>query len=1135
MFRVAPGGRPILVLLLLTSLATGVDGARYLIIAADQYTGILAPLAEWKTKKGVPTRVVPISQVGTTPSQIQAYIRNAYFNWPVRPEFVLLAGSPSQIPAYNSLNDCYYGNMTGDYRMEISVGRFFATTTRECSTMVNKVLVYEHLPAEVDTLWLLKGTTCVREDNGPDDTLYWGDSRLLHQHWQQHGYTGIDSFSMNRGNNSVDVTTAANSGRTFITYRGQGVGTWWSPFNSIDPFAWTNGAKLPIAVGATCATIVLEPSGSMYGDRFVRAGSPVGLGGAIAYFGTTGTVSHGAHYRSACFRGFFDAIYQEKELRLGPATLRGRWRCDSLYHVQARYEEWCLLGDPELNIWTRIPVQLEVHFDSVIATGQQEFTVTVLAQGQSVPQARVCMWMDSSVYEVELTDNMGHAFLNIAPDHPGMANVTVTGANLRPFEGTCRVIAASGAYLVGAGIDIDDFTGNRDGVMNPGEEARLLVLLRNIGQAPADSVRALLRITGNGLLLLDSTADYGELRPESTRTGDGFLLTADTTVNEGSLFSGTLLAVAAGEDTWRVPVSLVVRAGLISVAGVTVADSPPAGNGNGRLGRGESGRLYVALANSGGGTLTGTFGLLRSADTALVATDSTAHYGPMTPGQIRNGRFDWFGVSAGPGLARGQPVRLKLHVRADGGTYRLRDSLELEIFGEPGTQSEPTGPDAYGYYCYDDTDSASGRAPVYEWLELAPPGPGAVIPGVSDSDAMTVTLPLPFRFSMYGVSDQFVSVCSNGWLALGYTTFCSGYNRPLPDTAGPGLLIAPFWDDLNPDETRNGYGTAYQYYDTSRNRWLVEFKNFAHYGQPNIRESFQVALLDPRYYPTPTGDGEILYYYGRVSLAATNTVGIEDQTETCGIQYLYNNSYAPTAAWLQQGRACRFTTLAPAGAMAPWLMIAGVWTSDTLHGNGNGLIEAGETIDVVVSIRNRGRADALGVTGNLGCTDGDALVLDSTAGFGSLPPGDTAVNRTEPFVVALCQVPADSLVDFQLLLSARGYCTVGYFALPLSGLTTIAEQRSAAHRVSLEPIRPTMVRRRGLVSYTLASSASIDLAIYDAAGRRVKTLATGQRQAGRYEQVIDVRKLASGVYLCRLAGACDAPAAGRVQRFQVIR
>ena len=46
-------------------------------------------------------------------------------------------------------------------------------------------------------------------------------------------------------------------------------------------------------------------------------------------------------------------------------------------------------------------------------------------------------------------------------------------------------------------------------------------------------------------------------------------------------------------------------------------------------------------------------------------------------------------------------------------------------------------------------------------------------------------------------------------------------------------------------------------------------------------------------------------------------MGIEDHTKNEGIQYVFNNDYAPGAAELTQGRAIRFTTEAPINYVAP--------------------------------------------------------------------------------------------------------------------------------------------------------------------------------------------------------------------------
>ena len=85
-------------------------------------------------------------------------------------------------------------------------------------------------------------------------------------------------------------------------------------------------------------------------------------------------------------------------------------------------------------------------------------------------------------------------------------------------------------------------------------------------------------------------------------------------------------------------------------------------------------------------------------------------------------------------------------------------------------------------------------------------------------------------------------------------------------------------------------------------------------------ETFQAVLLDPSYYTTPTGDGEILIQYKEFNNTSFGsydwdqihgdycTVGIEDHTMTRGLQYTFNNTYHPAAMQLSDERSILITT-----------------------------------------------------------------------------------------------------------------------------------------------------------------------------------------------------------------------------------
>ncbi|MBS4016246.1 MAG: T9SS type A sorting domain-containing protein [Candidatus Latescibacteria bacterium] len=419
-------------------------GAKYLIFAPDNYVATLQPLADWKTKKGVKAKIVPLSESGNTASQIKNYIVNAYNTWQIRPEYILLAGYTNVLPASGSSDD-YYADMTGNYRIELSIGRLPASTITECELLVAKVLGYERDPYLGDVTWFKKGTTIIREDN-PPDAYYQNDCRYMRNLMLANGFVHTDSFISTAGHNSTHVNNAISDGRSLVVYRGQAVTNWWAPFNAVDPASMTNGFKLPVVISATCVTLSLSYTG-YYADRFMLAGTAQNPKGAVAFFGTTGIGT--SVYRSNVSRGFFRSLFEERTFVLGDITKRAKLIMDSLYPSQSRYQEWNLYGDPELNLWTDTPKRLTATFNSLIYTIPQIFNVQVHEDSIAVAGAKVCLMMDTLVYEIGYTNASGIASFYIAPPSAGVMSVTVTGQNLKPYEDFVSVAHSSLNYDIG--------------------------------------------------------------------------------------------------------------------------------------------------------------------------------------------------------------------------------------------------------------------------------------------------------------------------------------------------------------------------------------------------------------------------------------------------------------------------------------------------------------------------------------------------------------------------------------------------------------------------------------------------------------------------------------------------------------
>lgn len=425
----------------LSSSAPAETGGEYLVITPDAFVGAVQPLAQWKTRKGVRARVAPLSETGNSPAQIMAFIRNAYETWPVRPEYVVLAGVPEYIPQSRLRTDDGYGDVAGDHQVELPVGRLFAATAAQCSTLVAKALIYEKTPfVSGDSGWMLKGTTIVNEDN-PPDAYYQPDCRYIRGLWTAAGFTRNESLMDLWGDNSHDVQAAFNDGRGYAVYRGQCIATWWPPFDSINPDTMTNGARLPVVVSGSCETITLEAGESMLADRFVRAGTARAPRGAVAYFGTTNAGASVSRNRSLVTRGFFGAVFTEGRYHIGDACVRGKFILDSVlpHGMQYLYEEWTLLGDPEMPLWTDRPAALAAEFDHGPRPGRQDFAVRVTRGANSLAGALVCLQMDSTVYATGLTGDSGEVSLPVNIVNDGSMYVTTTARNCLPLEDSAIV------------------------------------------------------------------------------------------------------------------------------------------------------------------------------------------------------------------------------------------------------------------------------------------------------------------------------------------------------------------------------------------------------------------------------------------------------------------------------------------------------------------------------------------------------------------------------------------------------------------------------------------------------------------------------------------------------------------------
>jgi len=94
-------------------------------------------------------------------------------------------------------------------------------------------------------------------------------------------------------------------------------------------------------------------------------------------------------------------------------------------------------------------------------------------------------------------------------------------------------VLAPNIELLSFAVD-DSGMANCNGVLDPGETAKVYCRLKNSGSAQATAVSAKLRTLNQYIECIDSTATYGDLLPEEEKEGTSFLLKADSLTPTGT-------------------------------------------------------------------------------------------------------------------------------------------------------------------------------------------------------------------------------------------------------------------------------------------------------------------------------------------------------------------------------------------------------------------------------------------------------------------------------------------------------------------------------------------------------------------------------------------------------------------------
>jgi|GEM_PF-2343904 len=344
--------------------ASAVDEGNYILIYHPAYIEELTPLINWRNNHGHTVVAKTINWVYDHYSKpepdesIKAFISDAYNNWSVNLEYVLLAGSNNQIPSHDYIYysyypeedvcDTWYTLLDDDDIPDVAIGRLPVSSEDAVSAYVNKVIYYE---SHTGGQW--------KEDiylATEDPTL--GNNDLILNVIPDDYDVEIDSeteFGEDYEGLSYSCITNISEGKIIALHNGYSEYSYWSYYLNngyYTVYDLENYYKYPIVLGMNCQTgDFSEPT--CIGIDFIEAVKQVGEIeyeiGSIAYIG-----SAKAENPIKCIwlgRAFLEEILRSNAPSVGTAFTDAKGK---LIIQKPSVTETCwayhFLGDPALEV-----------------------------------------------------------------------------------------------------------------------------------------------------------------------------------------------------------------------------------------------------------------------------------------------------------------------------------------------------------------------------------------------------------------------------------------------------------------------------------------------------------------------------------------------------------------------------------------------------------------------------------------------------------------------------------------------------------------------------------------------------------------------------------------------------------------
>ncbi len=996
---------------------------RILMIRANNtnatYISKIEEFADWKRMKGHEVNLVNVQQAGSSSSAIKNYIQAQYDNLNTRPDFVILIGDTPQIPTFyesSGEGDYPYTFLAGnDMLGDVFIGRISVETVDQLLTVLAKIYSYERdiYTGGVAANWLnrilLVGDTGISGISCMYNSLYIKELAAR----ANPDYTFIENYT---GGFPSSINTGINQGVNFFSYRGWINMSGWSPSGSL-----VNNPRLPHAVMLTCGTGNFAGSGATTSEAFIRLGTSANPSGAVTAIGMATSSTH-TMFNNALNAGIFNGIFAHDMRTMGEALLNGRLFINQTYGAShsagaKSSAHWCnLMGDPSMEVFVGIPGNLQIEAPDSLPLGSTTMDVRILDDSSiGLADVNVTAYNTSSSQLVArgYTDSDGYVSLFIGSGMQGNIKITAAKPDKKPAFQTVYVAEGGIVYYDKVLYDNGEYgsSGNSDSFAQAGETIALMLTVKNTTQSALTGISASVSCDDAYIQLQTNTISFGDIPASGHLIANApVLMTLANNLPAQRDIRLVFEFSDASGGNHVFPMHIAAYNALLKVEAVNIL-----AGGNSILDPNENGTLQLGIRNQSIASVNDVSAQLYSLDDLVQVQQNQAYVGSIAAGSMIFA-LESFEVYARPLLIPGMQIPFRVHLSSTSG---FEQDVYFNVNIGNVTQNTPLGPDSYGYFIYDESDTAYEDCPSYEWIEIHPSqgGGGTLLSTLNDSgvsgeegeqvgsNALEV-VNLPFDFSFYGETYNQITVCVNGFIVMGITENPEFRNCRLPAGIGPAPMIAPFWDDL----ILIGDAGIYQYYDADEHRFIIEYYKLRNGYNRTSLETFQVIFYDPMYHQTSLGDGKIKFQYkdfNNVDVGGSGysprhgkyaTIGIKDHTGTRGLEYSYDNVYPTAAAPLSHNSALMINTV-PVLHESPYLVVQDLIINDS---NGNGIVEPGETVELGIRLLNQGLNTAENTQISVSMNHPYATLTNSQSAYPEIP-GEMGVVNIQPIGIIVSE------------------------------------------------------------------------------------------------------------------------------------